>query len=91
MHELKIIRHGLWYKTVSHGRAFGNGIVEQQFSRALLINHSADRRLSRKGWNDFCWLLRAIRPLVLAKECHRSCQLHGPRGISQPSFKVRKQ
>jgi len=29
MHELKIIRHGLWYKTVSHGRAFGNGISKR--------------------------------------------------------------
>jgi ubiquitin-conjugating enzyme E2 Q len=33
MHHSQIIRHGLWFKTVSHGRAFGDGM----FSVVTLI------------------------------------------------------
>lgn len=32
--KVQIIRHGLWYKTVAHGRAFGDG--EQGFVRLAI-------------------------------------------------------
>ncbi|KAG7093449.1 hypothetical protein E1B28_007127 [Marasmius oreades] len=45
-----IIRHGLWFKTVAHGRAYGHGVYMAKEGTISLGTYSAGHRVGISGW-----------------------------------------
>ncbi|KAL6306618.1 hypothetical protein BKA93DRAFT_773860 [Sparassis latifolia] len=57
-----IIRHGLWYKNIAHGRAYGNGVY---FAKEGTISMSSYASGSPKVWRNSA--VRAHKCVVLAE------------------------
>lgn len=45
----KIIRHGLWFKTIANGRAHGHGNDYKLYERSWLINGNTGVYLAKEG------------------------------------------
>jgi hypothetical protein len=51
MCHCQIIRHGLWFKTIAHGRAYGDGVFFW-VAHPILGFIIGDRCLLCEGWID---------------------------------------